>query len=557
MYERMNDFLDVILDENSPHRQSLLAHSSAWLYETELGEDGQPGASWFHARKRKILAPFAVGTVDQALMAVMNVKHGFIRTFGLAGKVVILDEVHSYDSYTGTILDELVGGLQTIGCTVIILSATLTNEYRKTLLGIPPGNQAPVSAYPLISASFAGHRPYDHRSYEIPVEVTEKMTVALHREPDDDAAVEEALKRAEKGQQVLWIENTVDQAQQRYLSLASRAIECGVETGLLHSRFVQNDRDRNEKTWVGLFGKDGKEKRKERGRILVGTQVLEQSLDIDADFLVTRLCPADMLLQRIGRLWRHREHDPLRPSGARCEAWILSADYQTVLENYKKELGPTAFVYAPYVLLRTLEVWENKKTLNLPDDIRCLVEATYLEREDEGLLASLKRELEKERERLENLARGTLSKAGKTLPESKAETRYAERETRDLLLLKSVERKADGTISLVLSDGEALELPKDLKHTSKKEWRRRAAVLSRHIVTVPENRAPLPVSHGILDWFKDYIYTGNDEKEESGLRIALIKESGELAGIDYTDISQNRLLCYDNKTGYRSEKNGS
>lgn len=100
MYERMHLFLENILESDSPNQRPLLLHSSAWLKETEFGEEGEPGKSWFNSGKRGILAPFAVGTVDQALMAAMNVKHGFVRTFGLAGKVVILDEIHSYDMYT-------------------------------------------------------------------------------------------------------------------------------------------------------------------------------------------------------------------------------------------------------------------------------------------------------------------------------------------------------------------------------------------------------------------------------------------------------------------------
>ncbi len=128
VYERMNQFLSKILEEGDINRRSLLLHGSTWLRDTELGEDGAPGHSWFNSSKRGLLAPFAVGTIDQALMAVMNVKHGFVRTFGLAGKVVILDEVHSYDSYTGTILKELVSVLRKLHCTVIILSATLTDR---------------------------------------------------------------------------------------------------------------------------------------------------------------------------------------------------------------------------------------------------------------------------------------------------------------------------------------------------------------------------------------------------------------------------------------------
>ncbi|MGH8684725.1 MAG: HD domain-containing protein, partial [Nitrosospira sp.] len=95
IHERVNAFLFRILKDESPHKQALLVHGNAWLKQFEMGEEGNPGGAWFSQGKRGILAPFAVGTIDQALMAVMNVKHGFVRTFGLAGKIVILDEVHS------------------------------------------------------------------------------------------------------------------------------------------------------------------------------------------------------------------------------------------------------------------------------------------------------------------------------------------------------------------------------------------------------------------------------------------------------------------------------
>ena len=134
IHERVNAFLTKILDDVSPHKKALLVHGNAWLKQFEMGEEGSPGGAWFAQGKRGILAPFAVGTVDQALLAVMNVKHGFVRTFGLAGKVVILDEVHSYDTFTGTILDALVNALRQLHCTVIILSATLTQERRAKML---------------------------------------------------------------------------------------------------------------------------------------------------------------------------------------------------------------------------------------------------------------------------------------------------------------------------------------------------------------------------------------------------------------------------------------
>ena len=299
----------------------MLLHSSAWLRDTELGADGSPGRSWFNGAKRGLLAPFAVGTVDQALMGVMNVKHGFVRTFGLAGKVVILDEVHSYDSYTGTILNELVKALRELHCTVIILSATLTDKQRYSILGASNDSdlEKPPTPYPLISVFTK-----EGMLREIETARLEDAKVDVHISSNDDDATNEVLLRAERGEQILWVENTVAEAQKRYCLLAAKAREIGVDCGLLHSRFLKTDRQKNEDKWVGLFGKTGRDSRQEKGRILVGTQVLEQSLDIDADFLVTRLCPTDMLFQRLGRLWRHRKNDTIRPAEAKREAWVLA-----------------------------------------------------------------------------------------------------------------------------------------------------------------------------------------------------------------------------------------
>jgi CRISPR-associated endonuclease/helicase Cas3 len=559
IYDRMNTFLKAVLDPDSPHRSSWLLHGSAWLRETELGEEGQPGGAWFNSLKRRILAPFGVGTVDQALMAVMNVKHGFVRTFGLAGKAVILDEVHSYDSYTGAILNELVRGLRELGCTVIILSATLTDERRRELLGGTGAALVPASAYPLVSYS----RGNNKKVTEIPGESSGTAEVVVHR-TDTDAAIEEALKRAEEGQQVLWIENTVAEAQALYSKLAGRGRECKVEAGLLHSRFTQTDREANENTWVGLYGAEGRARRGEQGRILVGTQVLEQSLDIDADFLVTRLCPTDMLLQRIGRLWRHRQTDPLRPRGACREVWILAADYDTVSVNYKSELGKSALVYDPYVLLRTLKVWENRSKLDLPAAIRPLVEETYREQDEDGLMETLKSELERKRGRLKRLANLGMAPGYKPLPDldvntrypapdnqQDAKTRYSELETREVLILRSAEKNTNGDISLAFTDEETLILPKGLKGKDHRAWRKCAAALSRHIVTVPEIYAPLPAPRRLLEWFKDYIYLGN-EKEEDLLRIVLADEECLLRGISGTKASEKYTLSYDAEQGYHA-----
>lgn len=410
IYDRFNAFLQQIVSTETP-QHALLLHSGAWLMNTEMGEEASPGGAWFNHRKRGLLAPFAVGTIDQALMAVMNIKHGFVRALGLAGKVVILDEVHTYDLYTGTILNALVEFLRQIDCTVIILSATLSRARRDALLQQTTSSEA----YPLITAAPISAR--EQALVEIGVPVTEHATLTLYSCNNDESALEEALRRAERGQQVLWIENTVAEAQQRYLDMASRAVEVGCEIGLLHSRFTPQHRNRHEQRWIALYGRTGWSQRQQCGRILVGTQVLEQSLDIDADFLVSRFAPSDMLLQRLGRLWRHT--DTPRNVSAKAECWLLSPSLESALANPGSAFGMSALVYSPYVLCRSLEVWQEIPSLSLPGDIRPLIDRTYVARAEEGPWATLLHELKNGsrfrsgEEALQSLAKLTLSGGGK------------------------------------------------------------------------------------------------------------------------------------------------
>ena len=548
IHERADDFLKKILIEESIHKNSLLLHSNAWL-EKDLGVDAAPGGSWFNSSKRGILAPFAVGTIDQALMAVMNVKHGFVRAFGLAGKVVVLDEVHSYDAYTGTILEELVNELRALECTVIILSATLTQERREKLLG-----QVPIkSDYPLVSAISR-----DNILHELSVDKQANNKVKISLCYQDLQAIDEVLKRAEEGQQILWIENTVQEAQNFYKLLAAKSsdLDLDLECGLLHSRFIKEDRSKNESHWVGLYGKNNSSERQKKGRILVGTQVLEQSLDIDADFLITRICPMDMVLQRLGRLWRHEK--TVRPKLAKRESWILTPRLKEAYENPEKSFGKTAKVYAPYVLIRSLEVLENRDTISLPGDIRGLIEATYQERsaEENREVSELKSALKKERDRLKNLALVGVSYGGKCLPEEKASTRYAEQENIDVFLFKKYTKSEnpEGVFVVLLND-EEIFLPANPKSKDKKKWRSDSALLMRNTVRVPEHLAPASVSKKKLSGLKDYFYLGDFEDEKSLLRVAQLMPGGDLKSLEEGTLSQQYFLSYDEKLGYHSDKN--
>jgi CRISPR-associated endonuclease/helicase Cas3 len=547
IFERFNGFLQRILADDCTHR-SLLLHANAWQI-TDMGEEGKPGGAWFNQSKRGLLAPFAVGTIDQALMAAMNVKHGFVRAFGLAGKVVILDEVHTYDAYTGTLLDALVELLRALQCTVIILSATLNQERRSQLLG----GELQSSGYPLITAC-----PNDLPISEVALPAGGTETVALQVIEDQQRAIEETLARAEQGQQVLWIENTVAEAQQRFLDLAARASELDVACGLLHSRFTADDRQAIEDHWVNQFGKPGWDQRRLQGRILVGTQVLEQSLDIDADFMVSRFSPTDMLLQRMGRLWRHAETP--RASGASRECWLLAPQLNKAIEQPLSAFGSSAHVYSPYVLCRSLEVWQGRASVCLPADIRPMIEATYASRVETEPMSRWLHELEhgtsrrKGRNALRQLARITLAEAGNTLPESKAQTRYSEVDNLEVLLLKQIKRDRDGTVSiLTLLDGRQFTLPLNRTQLNKSEWRALSATLMRQIVAVRIGHAPDPLPQTMLEKFglQHCFYLGNPAMDEAVLRVALVDETGRLQGVEQVPLHPERSFEYRSDLGYQ------
>ena len=545
IFERFNGFLGSILHPDCQHR-SLLLHSNAWLLKTDMGEDARPGRDWFNQSKRGLLAPFAVGTIDQALMAVMRVKHGFVRTFGLAGKVVILDEVHTYDLYTGAILDVLIERLKALHCTVIILSATLTSERRQAFLDEDLVN----NDYPLITAC-----NHENRVTEQSVAIDDHQEVAISLVADTDLAIEQALLRAEEGEQVLWIENTVAEAQEYYLLLAARAKELGIECGLLHSRFTVKDRQINEATWVNLFGRSGWKNRSDSGRILVGTQVVEQSIDIDADFLISRFAPTDMLLQRIGRLWRHA--DTPRQKTAKREAWILVPPLENALAAPKLAFGSTSFVYSPYVLCRSLEVWQSIKALKLPQDIRSLIEETYAPRQENGAMQELLADLGKHASKMKQFARRAVAEKGHTKSENKAQTRYGEIEMVEVLLMTTCNIDNDKKLTqITFLDGSNVQIPWQRERLREPDWRKLSAALHQQIVKVPIKQSPRQntikelQSLGLHHCF----YLGGQSRQEALLRVAIVDAENSLKALDHGPVSEHYFLEYRTELGFRALK---
>lgn len=548
IYSRVLKFLDKILD--SDFEPLKLLHSSANLEITSIiandddGENDGNEKSWFDFSKRGILAPFAVGTVDQALMSVINVKHSFVRAFGLAGKVVILDEIHSYDSYTGSILNTLIQFLKNVGCTVILLSATLTESQKNKIL---QNTTSLNQDYPLITkidSEISGLRQIDFgKIEEIGNFKSENKNVSISVEELIDEnyenAIEKVLDKAFNGEQILWIENTVADAQEIY-KLFKAKVQNQIECGLIHSRFIKKERSKNEEKWVSLYGADGTEKRKTGGRILVGTQVLEQSIDIDADFLVTKICPTDMLLQRIGRLWRHKKNDSIRPKSAKCECLIIVPKK----ENKKLDFDKLS-IYDRYIIDRSFEVWNDKKTISIPSEIRNLLEKTYCDREETEVLQKLKSKMIKRKEELESFAKfsefRTIS-LNETENDDVAQTRYSSEETVSVLLLKS-KKKVENGISITFIDDETVFIPSKIESQFEK------AIISSKImkntVTVYEKNAPKYES-GIVEDFERFVFIGKNE-DDKPFRVSLISDDGYLK----TKTKDEKQIIYDSNYGYQ------
>lgn len=485
IHERVEQFLKAV---SATPTAVKLAHGQAWLKEFDTGGEGAEAARrpppWFNPSKRGLLFPFAVGTIDQALLSVLNVKHSFVRSFALAGKVVVLDEVHSYDAYTGTLLDELVRRLRDVGCTVIILSATLTAARRKALLG----DGAPeADGYPLLTGIRA-----DGGVVVRPLDPPPSRTVRLRWiDAAAQSPVAAAVEKARAGCNVLCIANTVATAQEWFRTLKSEMVPDEFPVGLLHAKFTSRDRERLEEEWMAKLGKpdrEGREFARPHGSILVSTQIVEQSVDIDADWMLSELAPADMLLQRLGRLWRHER--PERPIAEPELAVVCAAmppDDLSALPTKTKELesvfGRGVWVYAPYVLLRTFEELRKRESIAVPDDIRGLLEAVYSDAVPETephapLHAAMMK-------RIDELRRYAIMGEADSLPtrnddEETAGTRYNSRPSVSLLLVRSLDTV---TGQAVLLDGTTVTLSRfqrDFKVTRE---------LYRNLVQVAPNDA--------------------------------------------------------------------
>lgn len=353
------------------------------IYDSATGGEVRAG-EWFTNKKRALLSEYGVGTVDQALLPILPVRHNFVRLWGLANRVVVFDEIHAYDAYTGTLLVHLLRWLLALGSSVVLLSATLPPSIRRKLAEVVGSVlPEPEKPYPRLSIFCPGEKP---RQKHFEADPQRRLTVRLQGLPTDlpamHAALEEGLADGGMG---LALVNTVQRAQDLYQlfpageplmregQLVGKRLLDGTEVFLFHARFPADRRQKREDQTLETFG----EGTNRTGRkILIATQVAEQSLDLDFDLIATDLAPIDLVLQRAGRLWRHA-----RSSRPVSEPTLLIAG---LTGDEPPSFGKPLWwdkVYREDILLRTWILIQEgqRQTLILPDEIDILVQKVYEE----------------------------------------------------------------------------------------------------------------------------------------------------------------------------------
>lgn len=320
---------------------------------------------WFRGNKQGLLAEFVIGTVDQLLLAALQQKHVMLRHLGLAGKVVVIDECHAYDAYMNCYLDRALTWLGRYKVPVILLSATLPAKRRVELVRAylngrtaPDGPWQTCWGYPLLT--WTDGKRVEQTTIPLETEPRRVETFPLTEEQLTDT-LRSALR---EGGCAGVIVNTVKKAQAIAARLRAELPE--FEVVVFHAQFLMPDRAAKEEALMKRIGKHSTPEQRDK-LIVVGTQVLEQSLDIDLDFLVTELCPMDLLLQRIGRLHRHEGRARPRPvAQARCA--VLDTGTEEFDEGSKA-------VYGEWLLWRTRKFLP--AAITLPDDIAPLVQDVY------------------------------------------------------------------------------------------------------------------------------------------------------------------------------------
>jgi CRISPR-associated endonuclease/helicase Cas3 len=406
MYTRQAETLDRFYDGSEVRPSLVLSHGQQRLHSafrasvldgagdprttasstsvTEIEDlDGTATCtSWLaDDRRAALLADMGAGTIDQALLGILPSRFNTVRLFGLADKVLVVDEAHAYDAYMNVELEELLRFHAALGGNAVVLSATLPRTRRAQLAmawreGVLGGQrrlgeriEVSSDAYPL--GTVVGGETTD----ETPLAPSHlcRRTVPVRLVHDIRVAADYVAQVARSGAAVAWIRNTVDDC-----LAAAALLRDELDTMVFHARFAQCDRQKREQEVLACFGKESSAAGR-RGRVLIATQVIEQSLDLDFDAMVSDLAPIDLLVQRTGRLRRH-DRPTGRPDGVACGLVVLSPVPDENPPNgwLGGAFAGTSHIYADAgVLWRTVRTLHRLERITTPDGLRELIESVY------------------------------------------------------------------------------------------------------------------------------------------------------------------------------------
>lgn len=534
MFDRIRDFLNM----QGMQKHIKLLHGMAWLLDEDTPEIAMSAehnngveAAWFRSSRKSLLTPWAVGTVDQSMLAALKVRFGALRLLGLTGKVLVIDEVHAYDVYMTVILERLLSWCGALDIPVILLSATLPSSRRRALMdaytGQKSGHVQKNQPYPLLTYATIGSVSIQQDVKDVYIKRKVALKLMQSGLGNWDAVAQKALFIVEDNGCLCIIVNTVKEAQELYINL-KREAPSDVKLMLFHARFIAGERQRIEQECLKAFDKRSMSSCPDcrpQKSILVATQVVEQSLDLDFDYMISAIAPVDLLLQRTGRLHRHTGR--VRPESLK-EPQLL------VLLPEEDNFGSTEKVYDKWILCKTLEVIEQMEYIDIPLDMRPLIETVYDDTEpplDHPHRQAWDR-LCKKRKEHEQEARGFLIPAPKDMKTMKEQYWYEDDEGSNEWFRAST-RLGGNTIQVLLLENDELEkLSPNMEALTRTEARR----LMQSLVSVPswwlgglknpDGSDPMVKGSGWLKGFsllglQGGIYTGFND---SGEQIKLVND---------------------------------
>ena len=360
----------------------------AWMSEKDITIDAD---LWLSPSRQKLFYPVAVGTVDQLIKAALMEKYGLLRLLALLGKVVIIDEMHAYDLYMQDMIEQFLKYCGMFHVPVVILSATLPSVTKGRLLSAYAGFEDKKKQYMLngleveyddkwnMQSSYPLLTMVSNVDYGKTIEVTEEIFPASKKQvyqyemvSISESYIEEisalCMDKIKDGGCLAVIVNLVDDAKELYRFLKNK-VDSGTELFLLHGRNTEYQKEKASDKVKKLFGKDRSYRPKKS--IVISTQILEQSMDIDFDFMCSILAPMDLLLQRFGRYRRHGSQGTIRE--------IVDVSDDKILIFTPENTDKPTQVYEKEIVEKTKGILKknSEKILHLPEETRTLIESVY------------------------------------------------------------------------------------------------------------------------------------------------------------------------------------